>query len=102
MIHVTPQPEPEDFDRKVRQRGLAWLRKKGIDPNAALPVGTKLPAYWRDELDELYTVYGKCCAYLAVFLNGRQEGGLWIILPPNPSELIRPMSGAITGWPARG
>ena len=75
MIHVTPQPEPKDFDRKVRQKGLAWLREKGIDPNAALPERTKLPAYWRDELNELYTVYGKCCAYLAVFFEWTTGGG---------------------------
>ena len=75
MIHVTPQPEPKDFDRKVRQKGLAWLREKGIDPNAALSERTKLPAYWRDELNELYTVYGKCCAYLAVFFEWTTGGG---------------------------
>lgn len=69
MIYVTPQPEPQDFDRKVRQKGLAWLRKEGIDLNAALPKRKELPAYWREELDELYAAYGNCCAYLAVFFE---------------------------------
>ena len=31
MIPVTPQPEPEDFDTKVRQKGLRWLAEHDID-----------------------------------------------------------------------
>ena len=25
MIHVDEKPEPADFDRKVRQKGLRWM-----------------------------------------------------------------------------
>lgn len=30
MIPVAAQPEPTAFDAKVRQKGLAYLRKKGF------------------------------------------------------------------------
>ena len=43
MIPVTPQPEPEDFDTEVRQKGLRWLAKHDIDITVALPPGTELP-----------------------------------------------------------
>lgn len=69
MIHVTPQPEPEDFDRTVRQKGLTWLQNNGIDLNSPLPVGTKIYSYWTKCLHSLYTAYGGYCAYLAIFLD---------------------------------
>ena len=54
MIPVTPQPEPEDFDTKVRQKGLRWLAEHDIDITDPLPSRTKLPPYWRACLDELH------------------------------------------------
>lgn len=50
MRHVQPQPEPADFDSRVRKPGLA-------DPSQP---------YWRRCHDELYKAYGGYCAYLAV------------------------------------
>lgn len=50
MRRVQPQPEPADFDRRVRKPGLA-------DPSQP---------YWRRCHDELYEAYGGYCAYLAV------------------------------------
>ena len=69
MIPVTPQPEPEDFDTKVRQKGLRWLAEHDIDITAPLPSGTKLPPYWRACLGKLHSGYGGVCAYLAVFFE---------------------------------
>ncbi|OUO49681.1 hypothetical protein B5F76_13440 [Desulfovibrio sp. An276] len=74
MIPVTPQPEPEDFDTKVRQKGLRWLAEHDIDITDPLPSRTKLPPYWRACLDELHSRYGGVCAYLAVFFE-RTTGG---------------------------
>ncbi len=73
MIPIAPQPEPMEFDVKVRQKGLASLRKQGIDSNAPLPSGAKLYPYWREALNDLYAAYGQCCAYLAVFF-ARETG----------------------------
>lgn len=69
MLHVTPQPEPEDFDAKVRQKGLAHLKDKGIALNNPLPEKTKINAYWKDCLEDLFDSYSSTCAYLAVYIE---------------------------------
>ncbi|WAX72038.1 hypothetical protein [Gallibacterium anatis] len=69
MIPVQPQPEPDDFDAKVRQKGLAWLKKKGIDPNAPPPKGTKLKPYWQASNYDLWEAYSGICAYLAIYFE---------------------------------
>lgn len=66
MIHVTPQPEPADFDKKVREKGARYLADQGLDPNQPLPPNTRIPPLWRDCLDDLYRLYSGTCAYLAV------------------------------------
>lgn len=53
MIHVDPQPEPDDFDARVRQPGLAAIR------NGDRP----LPDLWRHCLDALMERYRHTCAY---------------------------------------
>ena len=74
MIHVDAQPEPDSFDREVRQKGLAWLKRKGIDPDHPLPPKINIEPYWRQCLDDLHASYDGCCAYLAVFVE-RVTGG---------------------------
>ena len=69
MLHVTPQPEPEDFDAKVRQKGLAHLKEKGIALDKPLPKKTEINAYWKDCLDDLFDQYSSTCAYLAVYIE---------------------------------
>ena len=69
MIYVDPQPEPASFNRNVRQKGLAWLRKKDIALDQLLPPKTKLPPYWTDCLGHLHSAYRGHCAYLAVFIE---------------------------------
>lgn len=56
MIHVEPQPEPEDFDEKVRRPG----RK------ATARGSQKMPALWCRCLDQLWSAYGGVCSYLCV------------------------------------
>ncbi|MBQ6657252.1 MAG: hypothetical protein IJM64_08225 [Ottowia sp.] len=67
MIAVQQQPEPPDFDTKVRQKGVAWMRARGIADNQPLPKGTHLKEYWRECKPDVYERYGRCCAYLAVY-----------------------------------
>jgi hypothetical protein len=53
MIPVAPQPEPEDFDTKVRQPGLAWLTEHGIAPASPPSKASDLPAYWSQSNKQL-------------------------------------------------
>ncbi|CAK8722535.1 MAG: TIGR02646 family protein [Candidatus Electronema aureum] len=69
MIPVLEQSEPADFDAKVRQKGLAFLRKKGIALDQPLPDKADIAPYWRDCLDDLHSLYHGCCAYLAIFIE---------------------------------
>lgn len=75
MIPVQAQPEPADFDTKVRARGARSLRAKDIDPALPLPADKKLSTFWRDCLDDLYREYNQTCAYLAVHIE-RAVGGV--------------------------
>ncbi len=75
MIHVDSQPEPGSFDGKVRQKGLAWLKKMQISLDQPLPPQTNIQPYWRDCLDEMHTSYNGCCAYLAVYFERVTGGG---------------------------
>ncbi|NCC58476.1 MAG: hypothetical protein EOM17_12725, partial [Synergistales bacterium] len=69
MIHVNPQPEPESFDKKVRQKGISFMKKNEINSHAQLPKEKTLPPYWRNCLDDLHSLYGGICAYLAIYVE---------------------------------
>ena len=69
MIPVALQPEPADFDTKVRQKGHAWLGARGIALNAAPPKASKLPNYWSHSNKQLWEAYSGVCAYLAIFFE---------------------------------
>lgn len=75
MIHVAAKPEPASFDTEVRQKGLAWLRRKRIQLDQPLPPNTTIEPYWRQCLDEMHSSYNGCCAYLAVFFERVIGGG---------------------------
>jgi uncharacterized protein (TIGR02646 family) len=75
MIHVDAKPEPASFDVEVRQKGLAWLLKKGIAMDQPLPANTTIVPYWRHCLDDMHTTYDGCCAYLAIFFERVTGGG---------------------------
>jgi uncharacterized protein (TIGR02646 family) len=69
MIPVTLQPEPPDFDAKVRQPGLAWLTSNGIAPNSPPPDASLLPSHWRKINEQLWKAYSGVCAYLAIYFE---------------------------------
>ena len=69
MIPVTPQPEPIDFDARVRTPGLKWLRDHGIDPGLPLPDPKQLPACWRNVQIDLWRAYAGVCAYLCIYVE---------------------------------
>ncbi|MBF0101462.1 MAG: hypothetical protein HQK77_11190 [Desulfobacterales bacterium] len=75
MIHVNAQPEPAAFDADVRQKGIAFLKRKNIVFNQPVPVKIKIEPYWRACLDDLYSSYHGKCAYLAVFFERVTGGG---------------------------
>ncbi|MFY9820868.1 MAG: hypothetical protein WAM82_05765 [Thermoanaerobaculia bacterium] len=58
MIRVQPQPEPDDFDAKVRQPGLRALTEGAGDP----------PPLWRDCALQLWEAYRGICSYLCVLI----------------------------------
>jgi len=62
VIPVRLQPEPDDFEAKVRQKGLDFLNKF---PH---PKNWNNRDYWRHSLDDLYRVYGRTCAYSAQWI----------------------------------
>lgn len=70
MIPVTLQPEPADFDQKVRRKGQKFPRD-----HAPLTEQVGLPPYWRDCLDDLYKAYQGVCAYLGIFFERVTGGG---------------------------
>ncbi|WP_130470007.1 hypothetical protein [Candidatus Magnetaquicoccus inordinatus] len=69
MIPVSPQSEPAQFNSTVRQKGLAYLHKRGLALDKPLPPGTTIESYWRSSLDDLYRSYQGTCAYLAVYFD---------------------------------
>jgi len=69
VIPVAMQPEPGDFDKKVRQVGFAWLEKHQIDPNNPPLKASELPTYWQKSLEPLWEAYSGVCAYLAIFIE---------------------------------
>ncbi len=69
VIHVSPAPEPADFDVKVRRKGLKHLAGKRIPLYSPLPSGVGIPPYWRDCLDDLHKSYNGICAYLCIYIE---------------------------------
>ncbi len=60
MIRVEPQPEPLDFDKQVRQPGIADLAQN--------PGRAGLAPYWRRCLRQLWQAYGGICAYACLYI----------------------------------
>lgn len=69
MIPVQLKSEPKDFDNKVRQNGLLWLSRKGIDLNAPAPPRTRFKQCWTTTIKELWEAYSGICAYYAFFIE---------------------------------
>lgn len=60
MIRFERPSEPEDFDRRVRQRGRAWLKEH--------PTGRPHP-YWREFAPALRQGFRGLCAYSAMWVQ---------------------------------
>lgn len=69
MIPVALQPEPDDFEEKVRQPGHAWLSQNGIARDQPPPSPSALPNYWTASNKQLWEAYSGVCAYLAIFFE---------------------------------
>lgn len=84
MIPVALAKEPTDFDKKIRQPGLAAIdelvgrapRIKRRGPRRAKVANTeskipadKFPPFWREALDDMMDAYEQRCAYLAMFIE---------------------------------
>ena len=65
MIPVKEQPEPADFDARVRQPGLQFLNKAHGSGNVP-----RLPNFWQRIKNELHGAYGGICAYSCIYLVG--------------------------------
>lgn len=84
MIPVAPAVAPDDFDLRVRQRGLDAIaelvgepplrartgpkRKKVASSRAEIPPQA-FPPFWRDVLPEMLASYRRVCAYLALYIE---------------------------------
>ncbi len=84
MIPVAVADEPDDFDRRVRQRGLAAIdamvgrpprraqrgpkRARVADREQDIPPA-RFPPYWRDALDDMLERYHRVCAYLGLYIE---------------------------------
>jgi len=71
MIPVKQQPEPDDFDRNVRQPGQRWLEGLGVGPGDTLSKGKKFAGheYWSKSQKDLWEKYQGVCAYLCIYFE---------------------------------
>lgn len=75
MIRISPQPEPEIFDDKVRKPGKTWLDKQAFyDPQnpkarTKVPKKTEFPTHWLNISKEIYHAYQGICAYLGIYFE---------------------------------
>lgn len=65
MIPVSPQPEPSNFNARVRARGIAFL-KSHVSPTTQQ---WRTHSYWCEALDQLHTAYRGICAYSCHWIN---------------------------------
>lgn len=69
VIPVTLQPEPDEFDEKVRTVGLAWLNTNGYELDVPLPPKTTISSHWLKFSHELHDAYAGICAYLGIYIE---------------------------------
>jgi hypothetical protein len=84
VIHVEPQPEPDDFDATVRQPGLSALAELVGQPPTIKRPGPRrkqladgiedlrhdqLPPLWRLCLPQLAEAYRRICAYSCIYVE---------------------------------
>ncbi len=110
MIYVEPQPEPPDFDERVRQPGLSelevmiggrgWISRSGPRRQQLVIRGVpvtriedippnELPRYWTRVLPDLCECYGRICAYACVYIErvtGAPTVDHWIPKSSDPRQ----------------
>lgn len=64
MIRVGAQPEYQEFDRQVRQPGLAFLRRKSQPTSADF----RKKNFWKKAIKHLHVAYSGSCAYTTMYL----------------------------------
>jgi len=97
MIHVAAQPEPASFDTEVRQKGLAWLRKRRIALDQPLPSKTTLSPIGDTVLMKCTQAITDAAPIWQFFLRGSLVVARLITLSPSPNERIWLTNGATTG-----
>lgn len=66
MIRVDAQPEPSDFDQRVRRPGQEFLRTRGYPSHQQFR--NAKAEYWTRCLSQLRTAYSSICAYSSCWL----------------------------------
>lgn len=74
MIKVTAQPEPADFDTRVRKPGKKFLAENGVPTESS-----KFPRCWKNAAQNLYNAYNGICAYTCRYIV--QTGSVDHFLP---------------------
>ncbi len=74
MIPVAKQPEPENFDRDVRQPGQKWLEQHHSHHKSPEP-------YWSKARDSLYKAYNAICAYYSYRIYCASEATIDHFIP---------------------
>jgi|GEM_PF-712268 len=69
MIPVQVQPEPDEFDKKVRQPGVTWFEKNKISLDEPLKRKMEVPNYWKEASNSLWIAYQKICAYSCIYMD---------------------------------
>lgn len=69
MIRVQEQPEPADFNTKVRIPGNVYLLTNPNPTNKQFKKHRK----WSNVLDDLYSAYSGICAYSASWISPAQS-----------------------------
>ena len=69
MIRVAPAREPAQFDKQVRQPGLASIAQLAAQAGSedSIPHHQFKP-YWRRALDDLLASYNRTCCYLSLHI----------------------------------
>lgn len=95
MIYIQPQPEPNNFDIAIRQKGNTWLND---NPNYRQQE-KKLPTYWTACLDDLYQAYHGICAYYAWYID-KASGGCSVdhFNPKSPKDNNQNYDNQIYEW----
>lgn len=69
MIRIAVLDEPNDFDSRVRKKGLRHLEENGYSADNALESDSYNAKIWTDYLDVIAEKYQHICAYSGTRIN---------------------------------